>query len=77
MEYDLEHYIKELTSLSQPPPLTIYQPATMDAAKEIFEELNSKGIYPDSDEVYGLLLKHNWDEKEAKHLIKKFKTYFR
>ncbi len=76
MEYDLENIIKELTYLSQPPPLTVAQPATMSIAKKLFGQLKSKGIYPDSDEVYNLLLKNNWEDKHAKYLLKRFKTYF-
>ncbi len=77
MEYDLESIIKELTDASQPPPLTVAQPATMSVSKRLFGQLKAKGIYPDSDEVYNLLLKYHWKAKHAKYLLKRFKTYFR
>lgn len=76
MEYNLESIIKELTNASQPPPLTVAQPATMSVAKRLFGQLNRKGIYPGSNEVYALLLKYNWEDEHAKYLLKKFKTHF-
>jgi len=75
MEYDLETFIKDLTDASQPPPLTVAQPATMTVAKRLFGQLKAKGIYPDSEEVYNLLRKYHWEDKHAKYLLKRFKTY--
>ena len=41
------------------------------------EKLKGKDIYPDSDEVYNLLIKYHWEDKHAKHLLKRFNKYFR
>lgn len=77
MSYDLiENAIKDLTSAAFPPPYMVAQPATMSVAKRIFKELNTKGIYPDSDVIYNLLLDNNWEDKHAKYLVKRFKKSF-
>jgi len=76
MNIDLiQETIEEITKHSYPRPFTIYQPATMEIAEQLLQELNNKGIFPSSELVYDLLIDNGWSEKNAKHFIKKLKRY--
>ncbi|MDA3897564.1 MAG: hypothetical protein PF482_15620 [Desulfobacteraceae bacterium] len=73
---ELKLAIQDLCESCLPCPFSVAQKPCKEAADRIFKQLNSDGFRPSYEEVKQALMDQMWDEKNADHLVKKYKRYF-